>query len=52
LSVYGMGEKGQVFGVSAIRTGGWGGGENVGLGLQARVGYAHRGHVRDWGWRT
>lgn len=45
-------EKDHVFGVSAIRTGGWGGGENVGLGLQARVGYAHRGHVRDWGWRT
>ncbi|KAK0621680.1 hypothetical protein B0T17DRAFT_608822 [Bombardia bombarda] len=42
----------QVFAVGAIRTGGWGGGENVGLGLQARVGYAHRDHVRDWGWRT
>ncbi|KAK3317978.1 hypothetical protein B0H66DRAFT_515995 [Apodospora peruviana] len=45
-------EKDEVFGVSAIRTGGWGGGEAVGLGLQARVGYAHRSHVRDWGWRT
>ena len=45
-------EKNEVFAVSAIRTGGWGGGEAVGLGLQARVGYAHRDHVRDWGWRT
>ena len=42
----------ELFGVSAARTGGWGGGENVGLGLQARVGYGHRQHVRDWGWRT
>ncbi|KAK3934841.1 hypothetical protein QBC46DRAFT_425492 [Diplogelasinospora grovesii] len=42
----------EVFGISAIRTGGWGGGENVGLGLQARVGLGHRSHVRDWGWRT
>ncbi|KAK3324388.1 hypothetical protein B0T19DRAFT_443804 [Cercophora scortea] len=45
-------EKDQVFAVSAIRTGGWGGGENVGLGMQARVGLGQRGHVRDWGWRT
>ncbi|KAK3353905.1 hypothetical protein B0T25DRAFT_222794 [Lasiosphaeria hispida] len=55
LSVWGMNgssPKDQVFAVSAIRTGGWGGGEAVGLGLQARVGYAHRDHVRDWGWRT
>ncbi|KAK3361152.1 hypothetical protein B0T24DRAFT_539234 [Lasiosphaeria ovina] len=44
--------KDQVFALSAIRTGGWGGGENVGLGMQARVGYAHRDRVRDWGWRT
>ena len=44
--------KDQVFAISAVRTGGWGGGEGVGLGLQARVGYAHRSHVRDWGWRT
>ncbi|KAH8912424.1 hypothetical protein BR93DRAFT_954985 [Coniochaeta sp. PMI_546] len=46
------GEGGMVFGVSAIRTGGWGGGEGVGLGLQARVGFVHRRHVGDWGWRT
>ncbi|KAK4215352.1 hypothetical protein QBC37DRAFT_127616 [Rhypophila decipiens] len=45
-------ERDHVFGVSAIRTGGWGGGENVGLGLKARVGFNHRSHVRDWGWRT
>lgn len=43
---------GRVLGVSAVRTGGWGGGEGVGLGLMARVGYVHRGKVRDWGWRT
>ncbi|OIW32017.1 hypothetical protein CONLIGDRAFT_612305 [Coniochaeta ligniaria NRRL 30616] len=41
---------GRVLGVSAIRTGGWGGGEGVGLGLQARVGLGHRGRVGDWGW--
>ncbi|KAK0732063.1 hypothetical protein B0H67DRAFT_479285 [Lasiosphaeris hirsuta] len=55
LAVWGMNgsvPQDQVFAVSAIRTGGWGGGEAVGLGLQARVGYAHRDHVRDWGWRT
>ncbi len=44
--------KDQSFAISAVRTGGWGGGEGVGLGLQARVGFAHRRHVRDWGWRT
>ncbi|KAK5658290.1 hypothetical protein OQA88_2265 [Cercophora sp. LCS_1] len=49
-NVGGMGEE--VFAVTAVRTGGWGGGENVGLGLQARVGYAQRDFVRDWGWRT
>jgi len=42
----------EVYGISALRTGGWGGGEAVGLGLQARVGYSHRGFVRDLGWRT
>ena len=47
---YGTG--GEVFAIGAMRTGGWGGGEAVGLGLQARVGFAHREHVRDWGWRT
>ena len=50
--VHGEQDEKQVFGVSAVRTGGWGGGENVGLGMQARVGLGHRGHVRDWGWRT
>lgn len=43
---------GQVFAISAVRTGGWGGGENVGLGLQARVGFRQRKFVRDWGWKT
>jgi hypothetical protein len=43
---------GNVFGVSAIRTGGWGGGEGVGLGGLARVGLGQRRFVRDWGWRT
>ncbi|QBZ65087.1 hypothetical protein PoMZ_06791 [Pyricularia oryzae] len=43
--------KQDAFGISAIRTGGWGGGESVGLGMQARVGYWQRGFVRDWGWR-
>lgn len=46
------GGREEVFGVGAVRTGGWGGGENIGLGLQARVGFGHRAHVRDWGWRT
>lgn len=46
------GSGGEVFAIGAMRTGGWGGGEAVGLGLQARVGFAHREHVRDWGWRT
>ena len=45
-------DRDEVFGISALRTGGWGGGEAVGLGLQARVGYSHRGFVRDLGWRT
>ncbi|KIH93178.1 hypothetical protein SPBR_02192 [Sporothrix brasiliensis 5110] len=38
----------ELFGINAARTGGWGGGENVGLGLQARVGYAQRGYVANW----
>ncbi|EJT78189.1 hypothetical protein GGTG_03291 [Gaeumannomyces tritici R3-111a-1] len=46
------GGHGQVLAISAVRTGGWGGGENVGLGLQARVGFRQRGFVRDWGWKT
>ncbi|CAK7232623.1 hypothetical protein SEUCBS140593_008323 [Sporothrix eucalyptigena] len=41
----------ELFGINASRTGGWGGGENVGLGLQARVGYAQRGYVTNWGRR-
>ncbi|KAK0620433.1 hypothetical protein B0T14DRAFT_521417 [Immersiella caudata] len=49
---YGEREREEVFAVSAVRTGGWGGGEAVGLGLTARVGYAHREYVRDLGWRT
>ena len=55
LSVWGMNgsyPKDQAFAIGAVRTGGWGGGEGVGLGMQARVGFAHRQHVRDWGWRT
>jgi hypothetical protein len=44
--------EGQAFAIRAVRTGGWGGGEGAGLGLQARVGHAHRGFVKDWGWRT
>ncbi|KAB5535995.1 hypothetical protein GE09DRAFT_1038909 [Coniochaeta sp. 2T2.1] len=44
--------RSRVFGISAIRTGGWGGGEGVGLGLQARVGFGQRRFVRDLGWRT
>ncbi|EOO03891.1 hypothetical protein UCRPA7_665 [Phaeoacremonium minimum UCRPA7] len=54
LATWGMNgsvQKEKVFSISAMRTGGWGGGENVGLGLQARVGYGHRRFVRDWGWR-
>ncbi|TLS27587.1 hypothetical protein PpBr36_04165 [Pyricularia pennisetigena] len=43
--------KQDAFGISAIRTGGWGGGESVGLGMQARVGYWQKACVRDWGWR-
>ncbi|KAI6355231.1 hypothetical protein MCOR25_008302 [Pyricularia grisea] len=43
--------KQDAFGISAIRTGGWGGGESVGLGMQARVGYWQKAFVRDWGWR-
>ncbi|KAL1909606.1 hypothetical protein Sste5344_004452 [Sporothrix stenoceras] len=39
----------ELFGINASRTGGWGGGENVGLGLQARVGYAQREYVANWG---
>ncbi|KAB5532694.1 hypothetical protein GE09DRAFT_1251557 [Coniochaeta sp. 2T2.1] len=46
------GRRSRVFGISAIRTGGWGGGEGVGLGLQARVGFGQRRFVRDLGWRT
>ncbi|CAK7229675.1 hypothetical protein SBRCBS47491_007331 [Sporothrix bragantina] len=42
----------ELFGINASRTGGWGGGENVGLGLQARVGYAQRGYVGNWGRRS
>ncbi len=45
-------QKEEVFGINALRTGGWGGGENVGLGLQARVGYTQREYVRDLGWKT
>ncbi len=41
----------ELFGINATRTGGWGGGENVGLGLQARVGYAQRRFVYNWGQR-
>ena len=48
----GTAEGGHAFAINAIRTGGCGGGEGDGLGLQARVGYAHRRYVRDWGWRT
>ncbi|OAA67927.1 hypothetical protein SPI_00122 [Niveomyces insectorum RCEF 264] len=48
----GRDEKDELFGINAARTGGWGGGENVGLGLQARVGYAQRAYVGNWGWRT
>ncbi|KAK4188475.1 hypothetical protein QBC35DRAFT_432975 [Podospora australis] len=53
-SQQGMASPGEIraFGVRAGRTGGWGGGENVGLGMMARVGLGQRGFVRDWGWRT
>ena len=52
LGMNGSVQKDEVFGISALRTGGWGGGENVGLGLQARVGYTQREFVKDLGWRT
>ncbi|TDZ99635.1 hypothetical protein C8034_v000096 [Colletotrichum sidae] len=42
-------KKERAFGISVLRGGGWGGGEDVGLGILARVNGAQRGFVRGWG---
>ncbi|KAF9881446.1 hypothetical protein CkaCkLH20_00592 [Colletotrichum karsti] len=42
-------EQETAFGISVKRAGGWGGGEDVGLGILARVNRAQRGFVRGWG---
>jgi hypothetical protein len=39
----------KAFSISVARAGGWGGGEDVGLGIMARVGMGQRGFVRGWG---
>ncbi|KAF4923728.1 hypothetical protein CGCF245_v014835 [Colletotrichum fructicola] len=39
----------RAFGISVKRAGGWGGGEDVGLGILARVNRAQRGFVKGWG---
>ncbi|KAF6840329.1 hypothetical protein CMUS01_03983 [Colletotrichum musicola] len=41
--------KEKAFGIRVLRGGGWGGGEDVGLGILARVNRAQRGFVRGWG---
>ena len=38
----------KAFAISVARAGGWGGGEEVGLGIVARVGMGQRGFVRGW----
>ncbi|KAL0944754.1 uncharacterized protein CTRU02_202641 [Colletotrichum truncatum] len=42
-------QQDKAFGISVKRAGGWGGGEDVGLGILARVNRAQRGFVRGWG---
>lgn len=41
--------KDMAFGINVLRGGGWGGGEDVGLGILARVNGAQRAFVRGWG---
>ena len=41
-------EEERAFAVRVARTGGWGGGEEAGLGIMARVGMGQRGFVRGW----
>ncbi|OLN87497.1 hypothetical protein CCHL11_06176 [Colletotrichum chlorophyti] len=43
------GEQETAYGINVKRGGGWGGGEDVGLGILARVNRAQRGFVRGWG---
>ncbi|GKT50862.1 uncharacterized protein ColSpa_11043 [Colletotrichum spaethianum] len=43
------GDGHMAYGINVKRGGGWGGGEDVGLGILARVNRAHRGFVRGWG---
>ncbi|OHF02919.1 hypothetical protein CORC01_01677 [Colletotrichum orchidophilum] len=42
-------EEDMAYGINVKRGGGWGGGEDVGLGILARVNRAQRGFVRGWG---
>ncbi|KAK1445773.1 hypothetical protein CMEL01_10016 [Colletotrichum melonis] len=43
------GDGDMAYGINVKRGGGWGGGEDVGLGILARVNGAQRGFVRGWG---
>ncbi|OBR12777.1 hypothetical protein CH63R_05073 [Colletotrichum higginsianum IMI 349063] len=43
------GDRDVAYGINVKRGGGWGGGEDVGLGILARVNRAQRGFVRGWG---
>ncbi|KAK2001892.1 hypothetical protein LX36DRAFT_569338 [Colletotrichum falcatum] len=42
-------DKNKAYGINVKRAGGWGGGEDVGLGILARVNRAQREFVRGWG---
>ncbi|OHX01192.1 hypothetical protein CSPAE12_00241 [Colletotrichum incanum] len=44
-----QGDGDMAYGINVKRGGGWGGGEDVGLGILARVNRAQRGFVRGWG---
>ncbi|KZL77904.1 hypothetical protein CT0861_03613 [Colletotrichum tofieldiae] len=44
-----QGDGDVAYGINVKRGGGWGGGEDVGLGILARVNRAQRGFVRGWG---
>ncbi|KAK1976372.1 hypothetical protein LZ30DRAFT_603605 [Colletotrichum cereale] len=43
------GDGSVAYGINVKRGGGWGGGEDVGLGILARVNGAQRGFVKGWG---
>jgi len=42
------GRQGEAYAIRVLRTGGWGGGEEAGMGILARVAMGHRRFVKGW----